>query len=150
MTNSKRKALINDIIENEKIYTQFELVEALANKGCVVTQATISRDIRELGLIKSALNNEKSYYVKPQSSYSTYNSKFSSLFKEAVVSVKRAHNIVVVKTLSGSANSAAGFIDSLNIDVVLGSVAGDDVIMCVVDNNENAEKVLNIFESYRK
>ena len=149
MARLQRQLKILEIIKQLEIDTQEELVEQLANNGYTVTQATVSRDIKELGLIKVASSNEKKYkYAYVETKEHQVSSKYVNLFKEAVVDMKSAGNMIVIKTITGSANSACAFIDKLGLSSILGSIAGDDTIIMVIDNPKDADGVIDVLKSY--
>lgn len=132
-----RHARILDIIDRYAIETQEELAEKLREHGMDVTQATVSRDIKELRLVKVMGINEKYRYASVTHSDGIASNKLLNVLIESYISSDYANNIVVVKTLPGMAQAAASAIDSLKIDEILGSIAGDDTIMIVC----RAEKV---------
>ncbi len=140
MARSARQIKLLEIIKEIDVYKQEELAILLRQAGFNATQATVSRDIKDLGLIK--ISTDRGYrYIVADSSEDKVTSKRFSLFKDSVVSVKYSLNLVVVRTLTGSANSAAALLDTLSISEILGTVAGDDTILIVVDNADNATKV---------
>ncbi len=136
-----RQSEIMSLIGSSEIETQEELLERLREKGFKVTQATISRDIRELGLVKVAGSAGKYKYALPHKEEKTISSKFRMLLCETVLKVDRAGNIAVVKTYSGMAQGAAAAIDSMERDDVVGSVAGDDTIIIVMRTPEAAQSL---------
>ena len=149
MARLQRQLKILEIIKNKEIDTQEELVDELRAAGYKVTQATVSRDIKELGLIKVASSHEKKYkYANVESNEQVVSSKYVNLFKEAVVDIKAAGNIIVIKTIVGSANSACAFVDKLGLPEVLGTIAGDDTAFLVIDNVKDADMVIEIMKSY--
>ena len=125
MTRNARQGKILELIEEKDIETQEELVKELQNSGFEVTQATVSRDIKELGLIKISADGKRQKYTKERTD-NTVMSKFTDMFRHSVVTIDYALNIVVIKTLSGSANVAGTMVDRLKNSSVLGCVAGDD------------------------
>ena len=135
---NKRRDTILSLIRQKDIETQQELTDALSDMGYKVTQATISRDIKELKLVKQQNSNGRYVY-----SYSDANAKSDNLEKmsiilsKSIVSVKNSQNIIVVKTLIGMAQGAAAAIDAMHNDKILGSIAGDDTIF-IVTNGERA------------
>jgi len=137
MARSARQIKLLEIIKNEEIYKQEDLANRLRKEGYKATQATVSRDIKDLGLIKIATDSGYKYIVSENKEDKITNKRFN-LFKEAVISIKNAQNLVVVKTLSGSANTAAALLDTMEISSILGSVAGDDTILLAIDTAENA------------
>lgn len=137
----KRQAAILDIITTNEIKTQEELSAHLRDRGYHATQATISRDIKELRLIKVASHSGGYQYSTPdQSSTATHMSRLKNIFRECVVKVDRAQNLVVLKTLVGMANAAAAAIDAMKIRDIVGTLAGDDNILVILRTNEDAEK----------
>lgn len=139
---SARQTKILEIIESQDIETQDDLVAALKNAGFDVTQATISRDIKELGLIKVKTDRERYKYANVDHDDRKLSAKLLNLFKESVVSIAAAENIIVIKTLSGSANAAAMAIDKLGMREMLGCVAGDDTLMLVISSKEAVPGVM--------
>ena len=142
MSKIKRQQKILDSIKQYEIETQEELIAILRNAGFNVTQATVSRDINELQLIKIAGSGKKYRYAQVTQGKSIDNAKFLTLFKAAVVSIEAAQNIVVVKTLISNANPVAATVDSLCYNEIVGSVAGDDTLLIVTHNNEEAANVV--------
>ena len=142
MSKIKRQQKILDSIKQYEIETQEELIAILRNAGFNVTQATVSRDINELQLIKIAGSGKKYRYAQVTQGKSIDNAKFLTLFKAAVVSIEAAQNIVVVKTLISNANPVAATVDSLGYHEIVGSVAGDDTLLIVTHNNEEAANVV--------
>ncbi len=142
MKEYRQSEIISLISENE-IETQEELLDALGARGFKVTQATISRDMREMGLIKVAGSGGRYKYAMPHREESSISAKFKGLLAETVEKVDKAGNITVVKTFSGMAQGVAAAIDSMGCDDVVGSVAGDDTIIIVMRTNEAAEKLAN-------
>jgi transcriptional regulator of arginine metabolism len=137
----KRQAAILDIITTNEIKTQEELSAHLRERGYNATQATISRDMKELRLIKVASHSGGYQYSTPEkSSSATHMSRLKNIFRECVVKVDRAQNLVVLKTLVGMANAAAAAIDAMKIRDIVGTLAGDDNILVILRTNEEAEK----------
>lgn len=137
---SKRQSAILEIIENFDIETQEELIDSLRREGFNVTQATISRDIRELKLTKVTAENGKYKYVLPGTkSAPTGQHIYSNTVASSIISVEYAMNIIVVKTYPGMAQAVAAGIDSHHINGVMGCVAGDDTIFVAVRNVELAK-----------
>lgn len=143
MARSIRQSKILDLITYNEIETQEELVAKLRALNFDITQATISRDIKELGLIKilSAETNKYKYALVDSNEQQASN-KYLLLFKESVISVKIAQNLVVIKTLKGMASAVCGLIDKLNIDDSLGCVNGDDTVMVIFENTDTAYDAL--------
>ena len=142
---SRRHFAIRDILTSERISTQEELCEELRNRGYEITQATVSRDIKELSLVK--IPDEKGYRYalpdarSPRSSFV----RIRRVFQESVVYYDYSENIVVIKTIPGAAQSIASLIDSLDNSHILGTVAGDDTIFVVVKPIEAVEEVVRVF-----
>ena len=137
---SMRHTAILRIISEQEIETQDDLIAKLKENGFDVTQATVSRDIKQLGLVKTTDGEGKYRYSAPHHSSSGSDSKFKNILSEAIISSESAENMVVVKTYSGMANAAAAAIDALASDRILGSIAGDDTILIVTKNDETAEE----------
>lgn len=135
---SGRHARILDIIAEKPIETQDELLTILKTEGYKATQATISRDIKDLRLVKTLGSDGKYRYVTPELNTTNLQSGFSSLFGTAVVSIDRAENIVVIKTLSGMAQAICASLDAINYSSVVGTIAGDDTIFIACRSKELA------------
>ena len=142
----RQKAILN-LISQTDIETQEDLRNALLQNGIEVTQATVSRDIKELNLTKVQTEKRKYKYVSLENSEKP-TSRFINLFKEAVISIVSAENLVVVKTLTGSASGAASLIDGLNLPMVLGTIAGDDTILIVTKSISDADELSKILHTY--
>jgi transcriptional regulator of arginine metabolism len=142
MLKSARHAKILELITNQEIETQEELCEELNRLNFVVTQATISRDIRDLHLFKVAGVEKKYRYAYIHEGESEISPKMKSLFRDCVLSVKAAQNLVVIKTLAGNGANAGAVVDKLNHDEIVGSVAGDDTLLVVCANEEDAVAVV--------
>lgn len=147
MARSLRQLKMIEIVNNNNVETQGELAQLLLEVGFEATQATISRDIKELGIIKVMTPSRRFRYVYGQAERAISN-KFSNLFKEAVICLKSAGNLIIVKTMTGSANSACAFIDNLEINEVIGTIAGDDTVMIVVENISNVDQVKGVLQGY--
>lgn len=137
----KRQAAIVDLISRNEIKTQEELSERLKQMGFSATQATISRDIKELQLVKTASKSGGYQYSTPeQNTGSLHLPRLKNIFRECVVKIDRAQNLVVLKTLVGMANAAAAAIDAMKINDIVGTLAGDDNILIILPSNEKAEE----------
>lgn len=132
-------ALINDY----EIETQEELSEKLRERGYRATQATISRDMRELKLVKVAGSAGKYKYAMPYREEHLLSTKFRNLLIDTVEKIDRAGNIVVIKTISGMAQGAAAAVDSMGRSDVVGSVAGDDTIIIVMRTSDSAQSLMD-------
>ena len=137
-----RQTKILELIERYEIETQEELSDYLRREGYQVTQATVSRDIRELKLTKVAWENGKQRYAALTGSENDMNGKYVRVFKEGFRSADTAQNILVVKTVSGMAMAVAAALDNMQCDEIVGSIAGDDTIMCAVRTSAEAQSLL--------
>lgn len=144
MARSARQMKMLEIIQAKNIETQDELAAELQNSGFEVTQATISRDIKELGIVKISLGGGLQKYTRDYGDFNSISAKISNLFKHAVLSIECANNLIVIKTLTGSANMAGMMVDGLSNPSVLGCVAGDDTVFVAVRTNEDAENLTDI------
>ena len=143
MLRAARHAKILEIITQKEIETQEELCAELNSMSYVVTQATISRDIRDLHLFKVAGVEKKYRYAYINENENEISPKMKSLFRNCVLSVKCAQNLVVVKTLAGNGSNAGAVVDKLNHDEIVGSVAGDDTLLIVCETNDGAIAIVN-------
>ena len=150
MLRSARHAKILEIISRKEIETQEELCEELNARNLVVTQATISRDIRDLHLFKVAGIEKKYRYAYINDNESEISPKMKSLFRECVLSVKSAQNLVVVKTLIGNGGNAGAVVDKLSYEEIIGSVAGDDTLLIICTNTDAAEIVVEKLNGFLK
>jgi len=142
----RRKFAIIDIISNRRISTQEELCQILKDSGYDVTQATVSRDVKELQLIKIP-DSQGYYYALPDNSpILNSHERMRRLFKDSVTSIDYSENIVVIKTLPGAAQSIASLIDAAELENVLGTVAGDDTIFIVVKPLKVVTAIVKDFE----
>ena len=142
MNKKERQSKILEIISEYEIDTQEELTEYLNKNNIQVTQATVSRDINELNLIKVAGKFKKNKYAQVDVKNLSLSQKIVSLFKEIVVSITCVNNLIVVKTLSGNASAAGMVVDKMAMPQVLGSIAGDDTLLIVTKSNLDAEIML--------
>lgn len=150
MHRNSRQAAILEIIAEKDVETQEELCEELLKKNFNVTQATVSRDIKDLKLYKVAGTTKKYKYAFIESEGDAVNNKMRNLFRECVQSVNCANNLIIIKTLRGNGATAGTFIDSLQLKETIGTVAGDDTVLVVIDTNENADILVNKFREYIK
>lgn len=144
---SVRHSMILDIIAHNNIETQEELAEQLQKRGVNVTQATVSRDIKELRLLKVLSENGGYKYATAEYAEQGISERFIRIFSESVLSMATANNLIVIKTLTASANAAAEAIDSLKWPEILGTLAGDNTILVIVQSDDDVEAVLNRFKS---
>ena len=114
----------------------------LKKAGYHVTQATISRDIRELKLTKVAIDLERQKYIVLREHNIEMNEKFARILRDSFVSMAKAQNLLVVKTVSGMAMAAAAALDALQVDGIVGCIAGDDTIMCAIRTEKETEAVM--------
>lgn len=141
---SKRQAEVLRIIEELDVETQDQLLAELRGRGVESTQATISRDIKELHLIKELTGyGAYKYAVSGRKASLNAVGRLRTIFKEGVISFDRAQNIVVLRTMPGLASAACAAIDSMEIVDLVGSLAGDDTAMLVMRDNESAEAFCN-------
>lgn len=143
MMKSNRHQKILEIIKEIDIETQEELAEALKDAGFDVTQATVSRDIKLLKLIKVQSSSGRYKYVMPTNDKNSIVDKLTSILKNSVLHVENVDKIVVVKTISGSANAAAEALDTLDYKDIAGTIAGDNTIFILVRTIENAEEIVS-------
>ncbi|MFI3237338.1 MAG: arginine repressor [Lachnospiraceae bacterium] len=127
------------LLEQCDIETQDELTQLLKDSGYSVTQATVSRDIKKLGLVKVPSLNGKQKYALPSGIHVDLSEKFVRVLKDSFISMELAMNLLVIKTVSGMAMAAAAALDSMNMKEMVGAVAGDDTIMIAARSIEDAE-----------
>lgn len=147
---AKRQALIREIVENQNIQTQEELAEALRERGLLVTQATVSRDIKELHLLKVLAEDGGYRYATMEKSEKGTNDRLIHMLANSLVDMQSANNLIVMHTLAGSAHVAGEAVDSLHWPEVLGTIAGDNTILVVVRSNEEVEAVMRRFRGLIK
>ena len=150
MLKTARQAKILEIISQKEIETQDELCEELNKLNYVVTQATISRDIKELHLFKVSGLEKKYRYAYINELEGEISPKMKSLFRDCIVSIKAAQNIVVIKTLIGNGSNAGTVVDKLNYREIVGSVAGDDTLLVVCSDSESAKNVVEKLHEFIK
>ena len=139
---SKRQEALLEIIRRERIDTQEELTNALRAAGFPVTQATVSRDIKELRLIKTLGEDGRYHYAAVRSAATEeVSSKLQTLFRDVVKSVDHACNMVVVKSLAGTAGAVCAAVDSMELPSIVGTLAGDDTIMIVARTEADAVRL---------
>ncbi len=138
---TRRHAKILEIINSRSVETQEELQSLLREAGYDVTQATVSRDIKELRLIKSPAAGGYRYTVA-KGSGEHISAKFHSIFADSVTNVQYAQNIVVVHCLNGMAQAACAAMDSLHWSQVIGTLAGDDTFICITTGERQAEELV--------
>ena len=139
---TKRQSKILELIRNNDIETQEELQAYLIKDGFAVTQATVSRDIRDMKLTKIATNDGKQKYVALNDNNEDLSEKYVRVLKDGYVSMDMAQNILVIKTVSGMAGAVCASIDAMNIHEIVGSIAGDDTIMCAIRTTEDTVAIM--------
>ena len=139
MKNDRQRRIL-EIVEREPIDTQEQLQQRLLEQGVTCTQATISRDIKQLHLIKEPVGQGKyRYAVSSQRNRLNVADKLRNIFRESIVSVDYAQNIVVIKTMAGLANAAAAALDGMSVPDMVGTLAGDDTALLVMKDTEAAK-----------
>lgn len=141
-----RHAKILEIIDDYEIETQEELAEYLKKSGFNVTQATVSRDIKELRLIKALTKNGKYKYATIKQQESVLSDRLIKILKDSVLSIDNAENIIVIRTLVGAANAAAAAVDVLDIKELVGTIAGDDTIFLLIRTKEDVDEIIEYFK----
>lgn len=144
---TKRHKKILELIQSRNISTQEEVAEALRDQGFNVTQATVSRDIKELGLIKVSIGNDQSKYALPME-VTVSERRLKFMIKEFVLKYDYSENIIVLKTPPGTAQAVASVIDNAQWNEVIGTVAGDDTILLVIKPVTSIKAVLQRIKSY--
>ena len=137
MKTGRQRAIL-EIIAERDIETQHQLLEALAERGVKSTQATLSRDMKDMRLVKELGPNGSYHYVAGRVEEDNYDERLSKIFKESVVSFDVAQNLVVIKTLPGLGQGACSAIDSMDIHGLVGTLAGDDTLFLAMRDNESA------------
>ncbi len=141
MMKSRRQMAILEIIGQEEIDTQEGLAQALAARGMQVTQATVSRDIKELRLTKLPTQSGGYRYAAPQASDRSVSDRLHRMLQESLLSATASDNLIVIRTLSGSANVAAEALDSLGWQELLGTIAGDNTVLAVARSAQDAPEI---------
>ena len=142
-----RQSAILEIIAEHDIETQHQLLQALAERGVKSTQATLSRDIKDMRLVKELGPNGNYRYVASRADTEDFDERLRKIFKESVISYDVAQNLVVIKTLPGLGPGACSAIDSMNIRGLVGSLAGDDTLFLAMRDNESAHALYQEIES---
>ncbi|MCG8502642.1 MAG: arginine repressor [Firmicutes bacterium] len=146
----ERHSKILEIIERYVVETQEELAEKLKEGGFDVTQATVSRDIKELRLTKVLTENGKYKYASINGNNASTAGKLRTIFSESIVHIDYAVNIIVIKTLAGMAQAAASTIDAMNLPEILGTIAGDDTFMVILRSEQDAKDLTTKFRKMIK
>jgi transcriptional regulator of arginine metabolism len=146
----KRQKLIESIIETKEISTQFDLRKELLKRGVTINQPTISRDLREMAVIKVARGFGKFIYQMPPAGEVVSDRALKNKFMHSVREINHTGSVIIIKTPPGEAQGVAKVIDAAKIKTILGTVAGDDTIIVVVDKKNHVKKVLTLFERTRR
>jgi len=144
---SARHNLILEIIDSKDIETQEELAEELKSRGVKVTQATVSRDIKELRLLKVLSEHGGYKYATVERAEKGMNDRFIRILTESIVNIDSVNNLIVINTLSASANAACEAIDSMKWNEVMGTIAGDNTLLIITRSNEAVETLMARFNS---
>ncbi len=142
MKNQRQRKIL-ELIKAYNIETQEDLVAKLKNEGFDFTQATVSRDIKELGLIKVAADDSYKYFQVSESGQGDNHTRLMRYFLDSVINIDYSENLIVIKTLPGVANAIASCIDNIHWPEIIGTVAGDDTILLIIKPKEAITKVLN-------
>lgn len=141
-----RQNKILELIKTNEVETQDQLLNLLRDAGYNVTQATISRDIRELQLFKGQAKDGKYKYIAGNYDNRPISDRFVKIFRETTLSYATAQNLIVIKTLSGCSGAAGEAIDCLSLDHIVGSISGDNTLLVVVDHEENVPQITAAFD----
>ena len=145
-----RFEMILKLVAEKEIGTQRDLADALGEKGFDVTQATMSRDIRELRLTKTSLGNGRfAYRIPGKEETQQVSAAFYTLFETSVTSIDQVLNQIVIHTLSGMANAVCAAMDTLTWEDVLGTIAGDDTILVIAKSEQSAKKIALLLKGYQ-
>lgn len=148
MQRSLRQQKILEIIATKEIDTQDELCEELNKYNFNVTQATISRDVKDLKLYKIAGSQKKYRYASIDTYVDSVTDRMTNLFKGCVLAINSANNLIIVKTMRGNGSAVGVFVDSLQIPEIIGCVAGDDNVLIIVDCNEHTANVVELLKEF--
>lgn len=143
-----RQNKILELIKTHDIETQDQLLNLLRESGYNVTQATVSRDIRELQLVKGQGKNGSFRYISGNYDDRPISDRFIKIFRETILSYSCAKNLIVIKTLPGCAGAAGEAIDTLSLAHIVGSVCGDNTMLVVVDDDENVPYITAEFDKF--
>lgn len=142
-----RHSMILELVERHDIDTQEELAFMLKERGFRVTQATVSRDIKELRLIKVLSERGDYKYATVDKAEAGLKDRFINIFLHSVMSMAATGNLVVVKTIPGTANAASEAIDSMRLEQIVGTIAGDNTIFIAVKSNDDAKELIKEFQA---
>lgn len=140
MKKSRHQKII-ELVGRMRIGTQEDLADILNREGYKVTQATVSRDIKELKLSKVTGNDGTQYYQIIEKEEQVYSEKYIRVLREALMSMDTAGNFLVIRTMAGMANAVAAALDQFKLEKIVGTLAGDDTIMCAMKNSQDAVDV---------
>ncbi len=148
LSKTKRHAKVLEIIRGKPIETQEDLAASLQEEGFEVTQATVSRDIKELGITKTPTGSGRYRYVVPKErAVEDSRHRMRRLFQDSVISIDSSENLLVIRTLTGNAHAVAAVIDNTGIPEIVGTIAGDDTILIVV---KPKSAVISVMERFNK
>lgn len=139
----ERQSKINEIVQSYSVETQDELAERLKDAGFDVTQATISRDIRELKLTKISIDDGRQKYAVMTGNDQQLAEKFTRVFSDAVINIDYAQNMVMIKTIQGMAMAVAASVDAMGNTEIMGSIAGDDTLFCLTKSEQIAIAIVD-------
>ncbi|AGB40539.1 arginine repressor [Halobacteroides halobius DSM 5150] len=148
---SKRQLKIIELVEEEEIQTQSKLAKRLKEEGIEVTQATVSRDIKQIGLIKVPMQEGGYKYSLPPQQKKKINvqGRMKRMFQDSVVEIDYSSNLIVVNTLPGAAQGIAALFDNIKLDKVIGTIAGDDTVLLIVKPEEAVPEVMDELNQLR-
>lgn len=146
---NQRQLKILELIEKEVVETQEELVELLRKNGLDVTQSTVSRDIKELQLIKVPHGNNVYCYAKPKGTTEYGHDRLNRIFRDSVTSLDYSENLIIIRTMPGGAQVVASALDNSNWPEIIGTVAGDDTIMVIIKPKEAVPEAISKFNQLR-
>ena len=150
LSKTKRHAKVLEIIRGKPIETQEDLAASLQEEGFEVTQATVSRDIKDLGITKTPTGSGRYRYVVPkEKAFEDSRHRMRRLFQDSVVSIDSSENLLVIRTLTGNAHAVAAVIDNTGIPEIVGTIAGDDTILIVVKPKSAVVCVMERFNKLR-
>ncbi len=138
----KRQNVIKEILATKVVSTHEDLIELLKKEQIHVTQATLSRDFAEMGVIRTIVGNTPKYLLNPEES----GRKISKLISFEIISVEHNEALIVVRTLAGRAQGVAHYIDRLNVSEILGTVGGDDTVLVIPNSTKNLPKVVDLIK----
>lgn len=145
-----RQRIILDLINNYEIETQEELLEYLVNRGINITQATVSRDIKDLRLIKVQASDGKYKYATMDNQYRSINNRLIEILKYSIINIERASNLIVIKTIPDAARICASAIENNRIEGIVGTIAGEDTIFVAIKDVDMVDLVLEEIKNLLK